>query len=70
MFAVAGGHKTVVVELVAGGANMNRKDYSGTKALGYTVTGCSIKAHSARKAPHTRSISNQAVPSILTGAPA
>lgn len=35
MFAVAGGHNAVVEELIARGADVNRRDYSGTKVLGY-----------------------------------
>ena len=70
MFAVAGGHNTVVVELMARGADMNRRVYFGTKVPGYKVAGCSIKTHSARKALHTRPISNRIASSISTGAPA
>ena len=35
MFAVVGGHTAVVEELIKRGADVNRRDYTGTTALGY-----------------------------------
>lgn len=53
MYAVLGGHAAVVEELIRRGADVNRKDYTGTTALGYARQSnqeviALLKAHGAR----------------------